>query len=251
MPFSPSYSGKTFTIADTDARIRDPNDLAVITAQVIPQGRQVRVAALKTLRTGTKTGIVCANVTATDGSPIGWTSTRNFAGKFINETINLLPKGAPNQQGPNAVWSGGNYRGEVDLVEIIDSAFEIERMTEDTVVPYLQMVAAAAAANVQVAINSGFRSWPEQNALYQGFINRVPGFNKAAPPGYSNHQNGIALDINVTGFGGPTYTWLTQNATSHGFLRTVDGEPWHWEHDPARATVARNQGTFKAPGVTN
>ena len=253
MPFSPSFTGKTFVIDDDDARIRDPNNLAVITAQVIPRGTQVRVNAIKMLRTGVKTGIVCADVSpANGGASIGMTSTRNFAGQFINETIGFQPKeNSTDQKGPNAAWSGGNFLGQVDLVEIVDSTFEIERMTLDTVGPYLQMVAAAATKNVQVSINSGFRSFAEQEALFQGFTNHVPGFNLAARPGFSNHQNGIALDINVAGFGGPTYNWLTLNATSFGFVRTVNNEPWHWEHDLPKATAAKNQGTFKTPNVSN
>jgi hypothetical protein len=252
MPFSPSFSNKTFVIEDSDARIRDPNNLAVITAQVIPKGTQVRVTAVQTLRTGAKTGIVCGNVTAVNGTPIGMTSTRNFAGKFVNETVSFLPAGnSTDQKGPNAAWSNGKFLGQVDLVEIVDSTLELEKMTLDTIGPYLQMVAAAAANNVDVAINSGFRSFAEQAFLFQGFTNHVPGFNLAAQPGFSNHQNGIALDINVAGFGGPTYNWLTQNATTFGFLRTVNGEPWHWEHDPPRAAAAKSQGTFKAPNVAN
>ena len=252
MPFSPSFSGKTFVVEDADARIRDPNNLATITAQVIPKGTQVRVNAVKMLPTGAKTGLVFADVAATSGAAFGMTSTRNLAGKFINETIGFLPAGSSTDpKGPNAAWSGGKFLKQVDLVQIVDSTFEIERMTLDTVGPYLQMVAAAEAVGVQVSINSGFRSFAEQDLLFQGFTNHVPGFNLAAPPGSSNHQNGIALDINVAGFGGPTYNWLTQNATTFGFLRTVNGEPWHWEHDPARAAAAKSQGTFKAPNVAN
>jgi hypothetical protein len=29
----------------------------------------------------------------------------------------------------------------------------------------------------------------------------------------------------------------------------VDGEPWHWEHDPPRAAAALAAGTFKTASV--
>ena len=253
MPFSPSFIGKTFVVTNSNARIRDPNDLTVLTPTVIPQGTQVLVTAVKTLPTGSKTRIVFANTTSVNGAVLGWTSTRNFDGSFVNETLDLLPA-APgaSQKGPNAAWSGGQFRGQVDLVEIVDHGLEIERMTLATADPYLQMVAAAKAAGISVAINSGFRSWPEQALLFQGFQQGLPGFNLAAPPGSSNHQSGIALDIEVDGsMGSPIYGWLAKNATSFGFVRTVNGEPWHWEFDPPKATAAKNRGTCKAPGVSN
>ena len=253
MAFNPSFSGKSFVVSDSDARIRDPNNLAVVTAKVIPQGTKVLVAEVKTLPTGSKSRIVFANTTSASGIGIGWTSTRNLQGSFINETLNLLQAGTgAGQKGPNAAWSHGNFLGQVDLVEIVDNGLEIERMTLTTVEPFLKMVEAAKAAGIGVAINSGFRSYGEQDLLFQGFKQGLPGFNLAAAPGTSNHQNGIALDIAVSGGAGtPIYDWLAKNATSFGFVRTVNGEPWHWEFDLAKAATAKTQGTCKAAGVSN
>src|SRR5262249_17384150 len=166
MPFIPSFVGKAFVVSDSDARIRDPNDLTTTTPKVIPKGTRVVVTEVKTQATGSKNRTVFANTTSTSGTVLGWTSTRNFDGSFINETLGLLPAGNnSNQKGPNGAWSNGNFIGVVDLVEIVDNTHEIERMTLPTVEPYLTMVAAAAAAGIHMAINSGFRSWPEQNVL--------------------------------------------------------------------------------------
>ena len=41
------------------------------------------------------------------------------------------------------------------------------------------------------------------------------------------------------------------DATSFGFVRAVNGEPWHWELDPAKAAAARGQGVCTAPNVSN
>ena len=110
---------------------------------------------------------------------------------------------------------------------------------------------AAAKDDVQVVLNSGFRSHPEQKLLHDGFVKGLPGFAKAAPPGTSKHQNGIAFDIRVAGGDGdPTYEWLKKNGPAHGFVRTVNGEPWHWEFDLAKAKKAIAAKTFKTPGVT-
>ncbi len=52
--------------------------------------------------------------------------------------------------------------------------------------------------------------------------------NLAAPPGYSNHQSGHALDLNTSASG--VYAWLTNHAAAYRFARTVPSEAWHWEH---------------------
>jgi hypothetical protein len=220
---------------------------------VIPQGSQVSVNDVKTLPTGSKTRVVFANVSAPGGKAWGWTSTRNFDGKFINETIAFLPSSNDTAQtGRNAAWSNGEFRGLVDLVEIMDNGLEVERMTLSTLAPYLDMVANAKAAGVHVAIVSGFRSFPEQSLLFDGFRQGLPGFNLAARPGFSNHQNGIALDIDVGGSKDTAiYKWLCANATSFGFVRTVNGEPWHWEFDPAKAAAAKARGVCTTPDVGN
>jgi hypothetical protein len=264
-----SFRNNTFLVSDPDARIRNHEDLLTYATyqpgdalpagahvgdkKVIARDTRVLVAEVRTVMTGSQSRTVFARTTSTDGAiAIGWTSTRNFEGRFINETIGgLSPKPGAGKFGPNAAWSGGTYLGQVELVEIVDNTLEIERIALSTVEPYLAMTNAARAAGVAVAINSGFRSYPEQKLLWEGYTKGLPGFNKAAKPGNSKHQNGIAFDIAVAGgSGSPVYDWLKVNATSFGFLRTVNREPWHWEYDPAKAKKAKQKGTFKAPGVS-
>ncbi|HVK34984.1 MAG TPA: M15 family metallopeptidase, partial [Microlunatus sp.] len=73
--------------------------------------------------------------------------------------------------------------------------------------------------------------------------------NKAAEAGKSNHQNGIALDLNTKGFDTAIYEWMTQHAPTYGYIRTVDKEHWHWEYHPAEAAEMTKQGKFKRAGV--
>lgn len=74
-----------------------------------------------------------------------------------------------------------------------------------------------------------------------------------AAPGYSNHQSGIAIDLQQVRVRGARirnssrpaartawrgtwlYGWLVQNAASFGF-RPYEREPWHWEYRPAAPT---------------
>lgn len=63
------------------------------------------------------------------------------------------------------------------------------------------------------------------------------------PVGYSEHQTGLAMDINADGVnstGEEVYTWLKEHAWEYGFiLRYPDGktditgtdyEPWHYRY---------------------
>ena len=265
---SSSYLSKIFEVTDADARLRKPGELMTFLVYTpadppppgvamgdfkrIPPGTRVKIDDIEIVRTGSSGSIVFGHAMSLDGAiEFGWTSTRNLAGKFMNETLGEVPpeRGA-GKFGPNAAWSGGQFIGQRTLVEIVDFKLEIERITLDTLQPYLTLVEAAAADKVLVAINSGFRSYPEQKFLHDGFTRRLPGFNKAAPPGTSKHQNGIAFDIRVAGGNGdPVYEWLKKHGPAHGFVRTVNKEPWHWEFDKAKANRAMANNTFKTANV--
>jgi hypothetical protein len=94
---------------------------------------------------------------------------------------------------------------------------------------YRRMARAAERDGVRLAIASGFRTWEEQAALYDCYLTGdCNGGNLAAPPGHSNHQSGLALDLNT--HVRSVRKWLEQHAREYGFVRTVRSEPWHWEY---------------------
>ncbi|WP_434384855.1 peptidoglycan-binding protein [Melittangium boletus] len=105
-----------------------------------------------------------------------------------------------------------------------------KEMRSDAAAAFNRMHAAAARAGINLHVNSGFRSMAEQQELYRKYLNGTG--NLAAKPGYSNHQGGIAVDINVGGTGTSTYKWLAAHGAEYGFKRTVPSEPWHWEYRP-------------------
>lgn len=69
------------------------------------------------------------------------------------------------------------------------------------VFPYLQTPAAtalakvAAARNVKLSINSATRALPQQFLLYRWFQQGRCGIGLAAKPGNSNHESGLAVDV--------------------------------------------------------
>lgn len=124
-------------------------------------------------------------------------------------------------------YAGGKELGKITLI-VVDGK-PVERQTG---LQFLAMQTAARVAGVKLVLVSGFRSWAEQVRLYGLYL--AGRGNLAAKPGFSNHQSGIAVDIEVGGsFTSPVYRWLEANAARYGFVNTGKSfsqpEPWHWE----------------------
>jgi D-alanyl-D-alanine carboxypeptidase len=102
---------------------------------------------------------------------------------------------------------------------------------------YTAMRDAAAAAGVGLQLNSGFRTNEDQQMFYLAWKAGLGA--RAARPGFSNHQSGRALDIDVWNY--DHLVWLEANAARFGFKRTVDGEPWHWEYSPRYVVKPRSR----------
>lgn len=73
----------------------------------------------------------------------------------------------------------------------------------------------------KIQINSGYRSPEEQAALFAKF-----GAPRAAPPGRSRHESGLAFDMNSPDANRAIELGLMQK---YGFTRPVRGETWHIE----------------------
>lgn len=95
-----------------------------------------------------------------------------------------------------------------------------------TALAFFRMADAARRDRVRLEVVSGFRTGEQQADLYRLFRkHRGP---LASRPGYSNHQSGHAVDLDVSLPG--VKVWLKRNAGRFGFRRTVPSERWHWEH---------------------
>ena len=123
-----------------------------------------------------------------------------------------------NEKGATGYRSGSPYAMSVITVGGKATA-------KPTAHAFLKMQQAADKAGVTLSINSGFRSMAEQQHLYSCYQTKsCNNGNLAARPGYSNHQNGRALDL-ATG----DWSWVANNAARFGFKRTVPSERWHYE----------------------
>lgn len=122
----------------------------------------------------------------------------------------------------------GHVNGQlVDLVLVtIDAAGH--ELRADAAAAFGAMRDAAAAAGVALQVNSAFRTFEQQAALYAQYVAGTG--NLAAPAGWSNHEGGVAVDVESGSGTNAAFNWLTANASSYRFKRTVVSEPWHWEY---------------------
>jgi hypothetical protein len=237
-----SYLNKPFFIDDPQARIRKDEDLLSFVMEngaprLIPKGTQINV----TDATVGKDTVVYVRA---DGW--GWTSSKNLKNDFLNETLRSIPPEANDQKGPNAAWDAGNFLKQITLVELVGADHQLKYISADVAPFYLALVNAAESDGVLLGLRSGFRTYAKQEFLFNGFKKGLPGFNLAAKPGFSNHQDGFAYDFVISGYeGNPLYDWLKKNGPKHGFVRTVNKEPWHWEYRPQIAAT----GVYKTANV--
>ncbi len=115
-----------------------------------------------------------------------------------------------------------------------------------------RLQAMMAASGGLIGPGSGYRTNAEQAKLYYNYTHGIGGQAKAAPPGRSNHNHGLAMD--VTGPDGRTlrrdrhpeaFAWLQANMGKFGLHLAVDGEDWHLEmtdDDGSRGFVQGAQG---------
>jgi LAS superfamily LD-carboxypeptidase LdcB len=120
------------------------------------------------------------------------------------------------------------YAGGKPFALQVDSIGNGQVMRRDAAAAFNAMRAAAAKAGIVLSVSYAYRSMEEQVRLYAKYLAGTG--NLAAKPGFSNHQSGVAVDINVGGTSTAVYAWLAANAARFGFKRTVASESWHWEY---------------------
>ena len=88
-------------------------------------------------------------------------------------------------------------------------------------------------------VADSYRTMADQQAAFAEY-----GSPRAAQPGYSNHQMGLAIDFQLDSNNGtsrpgnPTWDWVTANAATYGFTQ-LPTEAWHWQPIGADGTPAK------------
>lgn len=208
--------------------------------------------------------------------------TADAAGSAANSAASSLPSAAPGSKAESSAVSGAAAEAKAMLADPLmilvnhtnkmpeNYTFETAECGSKTAVnktlqtvacnAFLELQKAAAAENVTVWMQSGYRSVSYQTNLYEKKTNyyKQQGYDDAKakemaaaivnPPGYSEHNCGLAADLNSPEHTGldegfentAAFRWLCQHAGEYGFiLRYPKGaeekteityEPWHWRY---------------------
>ena len=238
--------GNNMTVVDAAALIRQGPPSFHSTGTSIPRGTFVVVTQTLDSANGQMARISRARLETgqivTEGE-IGFTKSLNLAAGWSDE---YNAAAFSDQKGPNAAWRRGEFIGQKVLVRMVGLRSQLENVTLAGLESYMPLrEKLAQEANITLSIESSFRTFAAQVELFRIFQH---GGNTAAEPGRSNHQHGQAFDLNTAHAGfdnDPVYRALREHGPSVGFIRTVSGEPWHWEFLPDKAA----EHGFKMPGV--
>lgn len=134
-------------------------------------------------------------------------------------------------------------------------------LTPEAAQAFSAMVQAAKADGVSLWSKSAYRSYSTQKYLYNRNLSQYSQrFTDtfSARPGYSEHQTGLALDINSASMldhfeNTAAYAWLQKHCAQYGFiLRYPEGkdaitgyrfEPWHYRYVGTEiASVCMSEG---------
>lgn len=149
-----------------------------------------------------------------------------------------------------------DHMATIDGILIANKSYSLPKtytapwMTEETAKAYYVMQADAEATGFSLPIKSAYRSWADQNWIFNDYV-RSDTLERAltfsARPGHSEHQTGLGMDI-LTASSQESrqeefavrLAWLNENAYKYGFiLRYPDGksgitgyifEPWHYRY---------------------
>lgn len=98
------------------------------------------------------------------------------------------------------------------------------KILPDAQAAFNTMQADAKKAGLSLSICSGFRSYDYQNQLYNGYVARdgkAAADTYSARAGHSEHQTGLAMDINYASSAftnTPEAKWLAANCYKYGFI---------------------------------
>ncbi|MEM8640207.1 MAG: M15 family metallopeptidase [Cyanobacteria bacterium P01_G01_bin.54] len=147
---------------------------------------------------------------------------------------------------------------EADLVNVTaDGRIRLQAAAAER---YQAMAADARANGIYLAALSGYRTVEEQEYLFfEVKAQRNQDASKraevSAPPGFSEHHTGYAIDIGDTNLphthlsesfeNTPAFAWLAKNAARYSFelsflpdnIQGIAYEPWHWRFVGDRASL--------------
>ncbi|MBQ8688407.1 MAG: D-alanyl-D-alanine carboxypeptidase family protein [Ruminococcus sp.] len=125
----------------------------------------------------------------------------------------------------------------------VDESYNPGGLTAETQAAFDELRADAMEEGLDIYISSGFRSYYDQDIIYNNYT-EIYGWEVSdtfsARPGHSEHQSGLAIDVNTIddAFADtPEAAWLKEHCADYGFIIRyaadkvdITGykyEPWH------------------------
>lgn len=141
-----------------------------------------------------------------------------------------------------------------------DADPEMDKREANLPVRLAQLISLCRSVSGEaVSLRSGYRSYSTQRALHQRNLDR----GTVTPAGVSEHQTGLAVDINVNGRfmrqSDRSYQCFEENAFRYGFILSYPPgnnylptensyEPWHWRYVGVQtAQLYREAGPHNRP----
>ena len=133
-------------------------------------------------------------------------------------------------------------------VESVGASYGSGSLRPQAAAAFRAMADAARADGISLRSVSAYRSYARQESTYNRWLSQDSQASVdtySARPGASEHQTGLALDINVASLKAhfedtPAYAWLAEHCAEYGFiLRYPQGkehitgyqfEPWHYRY---------------------
>lgn len=181
-------------------------------------------------------------------APAGMAST-----EARNRALQLAP--------PSRTLLGHRAYAEAPEDDLVPLAMNREiRLRTSAAEQFEAMVQAARRDGAQIIPLSGYRSHSEQESIFFG-VRAARGQDAqtraevSAPPGYSEHHTGYAIDVGDANQTGThlsqtfeetrAYRWMDANANRYGFelsfprnnFQQVAFEPWHWRFTGDRESL--------------
>lgn len=142
----------------------------------------------------------------------------------------------------------------------LPSTYAPGALLEEFNIAFSEMQEAAKQEGININIVSGYRSYSKQTSLYNNYVakdGKAAADTYSARPGHSEHQTGLAADLNMvdTSFENTAAgKWLANNCYKYGFIlrypkgkESITGyiyEPWHFRFIGDEAKNLYNNGNW-------
>lgn len=180
-------------------------------------------------------------------------SVKDDISKDIEITIKKKVKEVVKEEKKEEKKETGLYEKDgityVDGIMIANKTYSLPKtynpggLTDEFMDAFYEMQGAASLDGISLFVASGFRDYDYQVELYDAYVKRdgkQAADTYSARPGHSEHQTGLAADINAADSSfedTPEAIWLDKNCYKYGFvIRFPKGkeaytgykyEPWH------------------------